>query len=70
MMAVVVAQNQDRVWRRAIAMIQTVTVNSTRKGIGAGTSGRAKRRIWQSAGAPSGAAVDGLTAGDLILDMV
>ena len=61
-----VPKNQDRVWRKIMALLQT-TGNTADGPVGAAGSGRMRRKCWIYAGTPNTAAT-GQVAGDLVLD--
>ena len=52
-----------------MAVLQrTAGLSHASKSVGAATPPRIKRRVWTNAGAPSGAAPDGMSGGDWIYD--
>jgi hypothetical protein len=68
-MAITVAKNKDRVYRRCISILQQPAGESNaRDYVGRAKEPRIKHKVWVNAGVPSGAAPTGISAGDWILD--
>lgn len=63
-----VPKNQARIMKKIIGVLTTVSGKAADMDVGAATIERARRNVWVCAGAPSGAAPTGMSAGDLILD--
>jgi len=67
--AITVAKNKDRVFRRCLSILQQPAGESNASDrVGAATQNRLRGKMWLNAGVPSGAAPDGMSAGDWILD--
>ena len=66
-MAITIAQNKSRVMKKIMSVIHGIS-NEADKPVGAAVLERIMGRVWTNAGAPSGAAPTGMSAGDLILD--
>lgn len=64
-----VPKNKDRIMKKIIAVLTTVSGKAADDEVGASTINRARRRCWVSVGAPSSTAPTSMTAGDLILDI-
>ena len=62
-----VPKNQDRIFRKIISVIGTITREAD-KPVGAATIGRRKKRCWVCEGVPSVTVPTGMAVGDLILD--
>ena len=63
-----VCKDRRKVTDMIIRSLQLITPVTGVTSVGAGTVGRIRRNCWVCAGTPSGAAPDGMLAGDLILD--
>ena len=63
-----VPKDQDRVWRKIISILTTVSGKAADDPVGASTPNRARRRCWIYAGAPTTTAT-GQVAGDFTLDI-
>ncbi len=61
-------KDQDRIWKKIISVLQTVSGKAADDEVGASTANRAKRRCWAYAGTPSSTAPTGMAPGDFILD--
>ena len=59
-------RNSSRVFKKAMAIIQSATVAAS--SVGAKTTMRMQRNIWISAGVPASTAPEGMAAKALILD--
>ena len=63
-----VAKNKSRTMKKILMLLQKTSGGDIGLGVGAATMKRIETSLWVCAGAPSGAAPTGMTAGDLILD--
>jgi hypothetical protein len=59
-------RNRDRIFKKIIAVM--IAAHEADQDVSAATIGRARSKVWVSAGTPSGAAPSGMAAYDLILD--